>query len=105
MAALDLTPLGLTVYELRVLQQARYAWELIPPPCDHLLSPAYTKAAERLIARGFLTKSDHQVQPPGGGGFGPVVRLTTENFAAMAAALAALANATPHSPACPGKEV
>ena len=100
MAGLNLKPLGLTAYELRVLQRARRH----PPHCDKLLSPVYAKAAERLIARGFLTKSDHQVQPPGGSGFGPVVRLTKENFAAMAAALAALENATPHSPACPNEE-
>ena len=86
-AALDMRLLKLTTYEMRVLQHARHAWDLMPPPCDYLLSPSYTKAAERLIARGFLTKSEHQIQPAGPG-YGPIVRLTAENFAAMEAAIA-----------------
>jgi hypothetical protein len=49
---------------------------------SYLCSPGQTKAAERMIARGFLTK----VEQIGFGGWGLVIKITAENVEAINAA-------------------
>ncbi len=66
--------------EIQVLNSAAYSRQKFGIE-NYLCTPGQTKAAERMIARGFLT----EVERLGFGGWGLVVKLTDENIAAIKA--------------------
>ena len=82
-AAIDLRSLNLRPREMQVLQFARRTWDLVPNG-HALVSTNQIKSAERLIARGFLSKADATCSPPVDWFF--VVVLTDENMAALTSA-------------------
>lgn len=86
--AVDLPALGLPAYERSLLTSCHHSI-IVYGIADFLASDRYVPAAMRLIARGFLTRSEHQTSPP----LGMVVRLTPDNRAALKAAAAAKATA------------
>jgi hypothetical protein len=82
-APVNLEAVGLRPREMQVLQAA--AWARTQVPNGHYLcSTGQNRAAERLIAKGFLTKADADFSPPMPDWL--VVVLTNENYAALRAA-------------------
>jgi hypothetical protein len=80
---IDMKALGLKPREMQVLQYALAAYRFVPNG-HYLTSPGQRRAAERLIARKFLTKAKHKFIPPVDW---LVVVLTKRNITAMKQAL------------------
>lgn len=78
---IDMKALGLKPREQQVMRAAQWALTLVQNG-HYLTSPGQRRAAERMIERGFLTKVDAKFSPPVDW---LVVKLTTENWNAMAA--------------------
>jgi hypothetical protein len=56
-------PLGLGLAEWRLIRDCMHAWTLVPNG-HYLPAQRWKKAAERLIARGYLTRAEAQMSPP-----------------------------------------
>lgn len=80
---IDLRKIGLKPREMQVLRSAVWARTQVENGF-YLCSPGQNRAAERMIARGFLTKADANFSPPAPDWL--VVVLTNENHAALVAA-------------------
>lgn len=79
-------PLGISVSEFRLIKQAMWAWSQVPNG-NFLPAPRWKKAAERLIARGYLTRCPNVFSPPQPGWI--VILISRENIAKYNADLAA----------------
>jgi hypothetical protein len=82
---IDMAALGLKPREMQVMRCAAWAWTQVSNG-HYLTSPGQKRAAERMIARGFLTKVDAHFVPPVDW---VVVKLVAENYKAMQRALRA----------------
>jgi hypothetical protein len=76
--------LGLKPRERSVLRQCLGAWSLVPNG-NLLISPSSVPSAERLMERGYLTKSENQTAPYDPKGFGMVVVLEQANWSKLIA--------------------
>lgn len=80
---IDMEKVGLRPREMQVLQAA--AWARTQVPNGHYLcSTGQKRAAERMIARGFLTKAKADFSPPSPDWL--VVLLNEENYSALRSA-------------------
>lgn len=76
----DMQKIGLKPREMQVLRSAVWAWSQVSNGF-YLCSPGQNRAAERMIARGFLTRADAHFSPPAPDWI--VVKITPENMDAL----------------------
>jgi hypothetical protein len=77
---IDMSKIGLRPREMQVLRSARWAWTQVPNG-HFLCAPNQNAFAERLIAKGFLTRAEHEFFPPVPDWI--VVVITEQNYAAL----------------------
>lgn len=56
-------PLGLKLAEWRLIRDCMWAWTQVPNG-NYLPATRWARAAERMIARGYLTRAESQPTPP-----------------------------------------
>lgn len=79
-SSINMQKIGLRPREMQVMRYAMWARHQVDNG-HYLCSPGQNRAAERLMARGFLTKAEHDFSPPMPDWI--VVMITEDNLKAL----------------------